>query len=299
MTQKPDKNAKKNATGKGKASSKAENRIAVLEKQMEAMQVETVPIDSLRPNKYNPNRQTPDEFEKLKRSILENGFGQPVVAWRNGEIVDGEHRWRACKELGLTKITVIYFDADAIKQRLSDPETQAKLATIQFNEARGNEDMELLSKMFRDFEALGVLDKVQDQLLIDDEGVQRLLDYGGTVLDQFPGDGPGMAWEPTPTTTGQVDNYRSADGSEAQSVSKRAAAPAPWREASRVPGLGKQEEGYQAPEQRLMRRIYIFTEEESKIVDSSLGTEAARNLVALCQALQTGELKFKFKEGDE
>ena len=33
MTQKLDKNAKKNATGKGKASSKAENRIAVLEKQ--------------------------------------------------------------------------------------------------------------------------------------------------------------------------------------------------------------------------------------------------------------------------
>lgn len=281
------------------AKKKSEDRIAVLEKQMEAMKVETVPIEDLFPNEYNPNRQTPDEFEKLKRSILENGFGQPIVAWKSGKIVDGFHRWKACKELGLKKISVIYFDEDAIKQRLTDPEVQARLATIQFNEARGNEDMELLSKMMRDFEALGVLDKVQEQLLLDDEGLQRLLDYGGTVLDQFPGIEPGQAWEPAPTQSGQVDNYRTPDGSEAQSVSKRAAAPSPWQKASQIPGLGKQEEGYQAPEQRIVRRIYIFTEEEARIVDSSLGKEAARNFVALCEALHSGALVFKFKEGDE
>jgi len=57
-----------------------ENRVAELEKQMEAMRVETVPIDNLKPNDYNPNRQTPDEFEKLKRSILENGFGVESLA---------------------------------------------------------------------------------------------------------------------------------------------------------------------------------------------------------------------------
>ena len=297
MTQKRDKNAKKNATGKRADPGKSENRIAVLERQMEAMQVETVPIDSLRPNAYNPNRQTADEFAKLKKSILENGFGQPIVAWRSGEIVDGEHRWKACKELGFTKIKVIFFDADAIKKRLSDPEVQARVATIQFNEARGNEDMELLSKMFRDFEALGVMNKVQSQLLLDDEGVQRLLDYGGTVLDQFPGEAPGLAWEPVPTTTGQVDNYRTPDGSEAQSVSKRATAPAPWAGVSTVPGLGKHEKGYKPPEHKLVRRIYIITEEEAKVVDSSLGAEPARNLVILCEALISGKIKFKFSEG--
>lgn len=280
-----------------KKAESEESRIAVLERQMEAMEVETVSIDSLRPNDYNPNRQTPDEFEKLKRSILENGFGQPVVAWRNGIIVDGFHRWKACKELGFTKIKVIYFDADAIKQRLSDPEVQAKLATIQFNEARGNEDMELLSALFKDFEALGVLDKVQEQLLLDDEGMQRLLDYGGTVLDQFAAEEPGTAWEPSVTVPGQVDNYRTEDGREAQSVSKGAAAPAPWQKPSSVPGLGIHDAGYAAPEHRLVRRIYIFTEEEAKIVDSSLGDEAARSLVAICEQIKSGVIQFTPEEG--
>jgi len=150
--------------------------------------------------------------------------------------------------------------------------------------------------MFKDFEALGVLDMVQDQLLIDDEGLQRLLDYGETVLDQFPGEEPGPAWEPTPTSTGQVESYRTEDGTEAQSVSKRASAPAPVAGTSSVPGLGVHAPDYKPPEVRMVRRIFVVTEDEGKLIDSVLGMEAAPRLVQLCEALSSGKLKFEFEQ---
>ena len=257
--------------------------IDIVEKAMadlETMKVELVDIDWLKPNDWNPNRQTDDEFEKLKKSIVENGFMQPCVVLEDGTIVDGEHRWKACKELGMPKIAVVISNVDDV---------QRKLATIQFNEARGNEDMELLSAMMRDFEALGAGDRVMDSLGLEQEGWQRLLDYGGTVLDQFPGEQPSAAWEPSPTATGQVESYRTEDGSEAQSVSAAASKPAPRAGESSVPGLGQHDPGYEAPDVRMARRIFIFTVEESKLIDRILGNEAAARLVEICLSLDAGK----------
>lgn len=250
-----------------------------MEAKLSAFKIEVVPIDSLRPNNWNPNRQTPDEFEKLKRSIVENGFSQPIVVMMDGEIIDGYHRWKACKELGFTKIAVIKSDLD---------EFQKKLATIQFNEARGNEDMELLGKMMKDFEALGMGDIVRDQLSLDPEGFQRLVEYEGTVLDQFPGEEPGKAWEPQPTVTGQVESYRLEDGSEAQSVSKAASAPAEQTKDSSVPGLGSHDPNYKKPEVQLVRRIYVFTKQQAEGIDRVLGKEAATRLVEICYQIEKG-----------
>lgn len=262
------------------AEKKPENVIEKAMTDLETMKVEIVDIDWLKPNDYNPNRQTDDEFEKLKQSIVENGFKQPVVVLDDGTIVDGEHRWRACKDLGMPKIAVVKTNLDDV---------QRKLATIQFNEARGNEDMELLSAMMRDFEALGVGDRVQGSLGLDEEGWTRLIDYGGTVLGQFPGEEPSAAWEPSPTATGQVESYRTEDGLEAQSVSKAAQAPAPISAESSVPGLGQHDPGYVPPAVRMSRRIFIFTEDEVKLVDRVLGNEAAAKLVEICTGVEATE----------
>ena len=254
--------------------------VDIVEKAMadlETMKIEIVDIDWLKPNDYNPNRQTDDEFEKLKTSIVENGFKQPVVCLEDGTIVDGEHRWRACRELGMPQIAVVKTNLDDV---------QRKLATIQFNEARGNEDMELLSAMMRDFETLGISDRIQGSLGLDEEGWQRLIDYGGTVLDQFPGEEPSPAWEPSPTATGQVESYRTEDGLEAQSVSAAAQVPAPRAGESSIPGLGSHDPGYVVPTVRMSRRIFIFTEDEAKLIDRVLGSEAAAKLVEICTGME-------------
>jgi hypothetical protein len=71
----------------------------------------SIPIDSIVPNNWNPNVQSDFMFEKELNSIKEFGFLDPVtVREKHGEgglgfeIVDGEHRWRAGKLLGMKEI---------------------------------------------------------------------------------------------------------------------------------------------------------------------------------------------------
>src|SRR5271168_3435620 len=44
---------------------------------------------------------SPDEFEKLKADIQRNGQLEPVWLDEEGRVLDGRHRLRACKELGI------------------------------------------------------------------------------------------------------------------------------------------------------------------------------------------------------
>jgi len=67
-----------------------------------------IPVNELQPNEYNPNRQSDHDFELLCRSITEDGFTQPILAQSSTKIIiDGEHRWRAAKAIGMTTIPVV------------------------------------------------------------------------------------------------------------------------------------------------------------------------------------------------
>jgi ParB family transcriptional regulator, chromosome partitioning protein len=74
-----------------------------------------VPVDEIRPNAKQP-RQAFDEdaHEELKTSIKEFGLLQPVVVRETGpgsyELVMGERRWRAGRDLGLPTIPAIVRD---------------------------------------------------------------------------------------------------------------------------------------------------------------------------------------------
>lgn len=74
-----------------------------------------VPVDAVTPNPRQP-RQVFDEesLEELKTSIREFGLLQPVVVREKSsggyELVMGERRWRATKELGLSTIPAIVRD---------------------------------------------------------------------------------------------------------------------------------------------------------------------------------------------
>lgn len=70
--------------------------------------MENVAIDKIEPNDYNPNEMTEAEFEECKKEIQHLGtLPKPIVVRPLNEkfvIVDGEHNWRAAKELGFTKV---------------------------------------------------------------------------------------------------------------------------------------------------------------------------------------------------
>ena len=75
-----------------------------------------LPINQIEPNPHQPRRTfDPAALEDLTSSILEHGVLQPIAVRRRGdryEIVSGERRWRACRELGEKDIPVVVVEAD-------------------------------------------------------------------------------------------------------------------------------------------------------------------------------------------
>jgi ParB family chromosome partitioning protein len=80
-------------------------------------ETEQVAIDKLRPNPFQPRQAMDREgLEELVASIKENGLLQPVlvrpVADGGWEVVAGERRFRAVKELGWDRVPVVVRDVD-------------------------------------------------------------------------------------------------------------------------------------------------------------------------------------------
>lgn len=67
---------------------------------MKTHSITMIPIRELNPAAYNPRHMAPDEMEKLKRSLAEFGFVQPLVARRDdGLLIGGHQRLNAYKLL--------------------------------------------------------------------------------------------------------------------------------------------------------------------------------------------------------
>src|SRR5690606_29130015 len=77
---------------------------------------QTIAPAAIKPNDYNPNRMTDDEFAELVAEVRHLGrLPKPVVVRPNGDgyvIVDGEHGWRAAQEVGLPEITCEVIEVD-------------------------------------------------------------------------------------------------------------------------------------------------------------------------------------------
>lgn len=85
-----------------------------------------VPINMIEPNSWNINVMTLETFDKLRESIKITGgkylYFDFIKVFYDKEkqifiIIDGEKRWRACKELGYDKMPVEYIDCDENKAK--------------------------------------------------------------------------------------------------------------------------------------------------------------------------------------
>ncbi len=87
------------------------------EEEKSARRIITVPLNDIVPNSSQPRERFSDEaMEDLKRSIAENGILEPPVVRRKGdffELIAGERRFRAARELGMESIEVIVMDVDS------------------------------------------------------------------------------------------------------------------------------------------------------------------------------------------
>jgi ParB family transcriptional regulator, chromosome partitioning protein len=82
----------------------------------------TVPLNDIIPNSEQPRERFSEEaMEELKRSISENGILEPPIVRRKGdffELIAGERRYRAARELKLDSIEVIVMEVKSEDQML-------------------------------------------------------------------------------------------------------------------------------------------------------------------------------------
>jgi len=106
-----------------------------------ARQTMEVNIDSIRPSPYQP-RLIFDE-EDLKQEIKKDGLLSDLVVRKQGkyyELIDGERRWRALKELGWKTVPVRVVDAD---------DALARLSVYKLNKIRENYTVEEEARYFK------------------------------------------------------------------------------------------------------------------------------------------------------
>jgi len=108
-----------------------------------------IKIDSIKPNKFQPRKKfNLEKLKELKDSIKEKGVIQPAIVRPNGEgyeLIAGERRFRAVKELGYDEIPVIVknvSDADSLELSLIENIQREELNPVE----EANAYMDLLKK---------------------------------------------------------------------------------------------------------------------------------------------------------
>lgn len=105
------------------------------------MDIKTLKIKDLRMADYNPRFIKDTQFEKLKNSLKEFGFVDPVIVnqfpGRENIIVGGHMRVRAAEALGMEEVPCVMVSIDPIKE---------KIFNIALNRIHGDWDEEKLAE---------------------------------------------------------------------------------------------------------------------------------------------------------
>ena len=79
----------------------------------------TVDPESLETDGDNPNDMSDEQVGLLCDRMRQNGWlGGPIITDTDGLIADGQHRWQAAQEIGLTEVPVKQYDIDDATRRL-------------------------------------------------------------------------------------------------------------------------------------------------------------------------------------
>ena len=112
------------------------------------MEIQRIPAARLNPAAYNPRvdlKPGDKEYEKLKRSINEFGYVEPVI-WnrQTGNVVGGHQRLKVLMDLGQTEIDCVVVDLDLARE---------KALNIALNKIQGDWDEDKLAAIMADFDA--------------------------------------------------------------------------------------------------------------------------------------------------
>lgn len=112
------------------------------------MKTKVYPINELKPAKYNPRKALKSgdaEYEKLKRSILEFGYAEPVILnEKTGHVVGGHQRLTVLKDLGHNELECVVVNLSL---------EQEKALNVALNKISGDWDEDKLKSLLIELEA--------------------------------------------------------------------------------------------------------------------------------------------------
>ena len=102
----------------------------------------TLPIDSLKPATYNPRKKLKKgdkEYEKIKKSIVEFGYVDPIIVNYDGTVIGGHQRLTVLSDLG-------YKEVQCVQVQIED-ENKVKALNVALNKITGAWNEELLADL--------------------------------------------------------------------------------------------------------------------------------------------------------
>lgn len=167
---------------------------------MKALKHITVAIEDLKPAEYNPRVQLKpgdSEYEKIKKSIQEFGYSDPIVVNKDLTVIGGHQRLSVMKNLGYKEIEVAQVDLSKSKE---------KALNIALNKISGLWDEAKLNDLFEDlkddsfdldltgFDSSEISDLYSDEELLNDEEsenarISTYKQYNLQIYDPYDIDG--------------------------------------------------------------------------------------------------------------
>ena len=108
------------------------------------MRFEKRNVSDLIPAKYNPRKDLKPgdkEYEKIKNSITEFGYVDPIIINSDNTIIGGHQRLKVLRDLGYTEVDCVVIEIDKTKE---------KALNIALNKISGEWNVELLKDLIDD-----------------------------------------------------------------------------------------------------------------------------------------------------
>ena len=113
---------------------------------MKTARLVMVPVQDLRPASYNPRKKLKPgdaEYKKIKGSIEEFGFADPLVVNSDMTVIGGHQRLAVAMGLGYTEVPCAVVDVDKVRE---------KALNIALNKITGAWDEDLLAQLLKDIQ---------------------------------------------------------------------------------------------------------------------------------------------------
>ncbi len=109
-------------------------------------------ISELKPARYNPRKDlqpSDPEYQRIKKSIEEFGYVDPIIVNADYTVIGGHQRLKVLKELGQAQIDVVVVDI---------PKNKEKALNVALNKISGEWDTQRLTDLLGEIKADGMLE---------------------------------------------------------------------------------------------------------------------------------------------